>query len=106
MQGFVNVGGTQLTIELKVRANVNILPPSSFTYTISLFNKLYDESSSLTYIILPVAVASKMLIITCQGTHCEFKKLITSTNVSCPNLDIHKSNEHVVVTQDFKARIT
>jgi hypothetical protein len=33
-------------------------------------------------------------------------KLITRANVFCPDLDIHKSKEDVVMIQDFKVGIT
>jgi hypothetical protein len=32
-------------------------------------------------------------------------KLITRTNMSCPNLDIHKSKENVVITHESKMEI-
>jgi hypothetical protein len=52
-----------------------------------------------------IEVASKSPIVTWQGTHSEFMKLITITNVSYSDLNIHKSKEIVVVTHESKARI-
>jgi hypothetical protein len=51
-----------------------------------------------------ISMASKSPTITWQGAHYDFMKLITRANVSCPNLDIHKSKD--VITQESKARIT
>jgi hypothetical protein len=51
-------------------------------------------------------MVSKSPIVTWQGTHCEFIKLIKRANVSCPHLDIHKSKDVVVVIEDSRARIT
>jgi hypothetical protein len=36
----------------------------------------------------------------------EFIKLITKIEVSCPNLNIHKSKEVIVVTHESKVGIT
>lgn len=41
-------------------------------------------------------------IVTWQGTHCELIKQIKRTNVSYLDLNIHKSKEAFVVTQDSK----
>jgi hypothetical protein len=93
--------------ELKVLVRLDRLPPSSFEYVINLSNKLYDNNSSFTYAAiatLDVSIASKRPIATWQSTQCEFMKLITRTNVSCPNLDIHKSKVVVVVIQNYKVR--
>jgi hypothetical protein len=46
------------------------------------------------------------LIVAWQCTHNKFIKLITRTNVSCLDLDIHKSKEVIVVTHESKVRIT
>lgn len=51
-----------------------------------------------------ISTTSKSPTITWQGAHYEFIKLITKANVSCPNMDIHKSKE--VVTQESKTSIT
>jgi hypothetical protein len=70
---------------------------------------LYDDKISLTYttIAIPkILVVSKIPIVIGQGIHNEFMKLIIKTNESCPNLDIHKSKEVIVVTHEFKMGIT
>jgi len=51
-------------------------------------------------------MVSKNATITWQGTHCEFIKLITMVNVSCPDLDIHKSKDAIAITQDSMVGIT
>jgi len=51
-------------------------------------------------------MASKSPTITWQGTHNEIMKLITKTNVSCLDLNIHKSKEVVVVTHESKMGVT
>jgi hypothetical protein len=64
---------------------------SILTLVINLYSKLYDDKRSLTctIIVTPnVSIASKSHTITWQGTHIEFMKLITRTNLSCLNLAI------------------
>jgi hypothetical protein len=51
-------------------------------------------------------MASKNLIIAWKGTHIEFMKLITKTNMSCQDLNIHKSKEANIVTYESKEGIT
>jgi hypothetical protein len=63
---------------------------------------------SLTYATiatLDILVASKNLVVTWQGTHNEFMKLITKTNMSCQDLNIHKSKEAIIVTHESKMEI-
>jgi hypothetical protein len=70
---------------------------------------LYDDRRSLTYttIAIPnILVVSIIPIVIGQGTHNEFMKLIIRTNVSCPNLDIHKSKEAIAITYESKMGIT
>ncbi len=43
-------------------------------------------------------MASKSPIVTWQGTHNELMKLITRTNVSCLDLDMHKSKDIITIT--------
>ncbi len=59
-----------------------------------------------TIAILDILMVSKKFIITWQGTHIEFMKLITKTNMSCQDQDIHKSKEVIIVTHESKAEIT
>jgi len=40
------------------------------------------------------------------NTQCEFMKLITRANVSCLDVDIHKSKEVFPMIQDFKTNTT
>ncbi len=54
---------------------------------------------------LDILVASKNIIVTWQGTHSEFMKLITKTNMSCQDLDIHKSKEAIIITHESKVEI-
>jgi hypothetical protein len=51
-------------------------------------------------------MASKNPTITWQGIHSEYMKLIIRTNVSCLELDNHKSKEAIVVTYESKVGIT
>jgi hypothetical protein len=49
-------------------------------------------------------MGSKSPTITWQGTHNEIMKLIAKTNMSCLDLNIHKSKE--VLTYESKMEIT
>jgi len=39
------------------------------------------------------------------NTHSEFMKLITRTNMSCPNLDFDKSKGNIIITHESKMEI-
>jgi hypothetical protein len=70
---------------------------------------LYDDRRHLTYttIAIPnILVASKIPIVTRQGTHNEFMKLMIRRNVLCPNFDIHKFKKTIAITHESKTRIT
>jgi hypothetical protein len=99
----------ELTNEVKTCTTVDRLSPSSSTYATNLSSKLYDDKRFLTCVpiaTLDVSMTLKSPIITWQDTHNEFMKLITRINMSCPNLNIHKSKKVIDVTHESKAGIT
>jgi hypothetical protein len=76
---------------------------------LQVLKDLHDDRSSFTcaaIITLNISMALKSPTVTWQGTHYEFMKLMTSANVSRPDLDIHKSNEIIAVTHESKTNIT
>ncbi len=103
-QGIINAKRTHFIIEVKAHARVNKLSTSSFTYTINLSSRLYDNKRSMVY----ATIAIPSILVTSknrQGPHYEFMKLIIGPNVSCLDLNIHKSKETIVITHESKVNI-